>query len=232
VKPPPQLLLKIYRTLLDHFGHRKWWPAETPFEVIVGAILTQNTSWKNVEKAIQNLKNARALNIQTLYRMPHRQLARLIRPAGYFNVKAERLKNFLNFLFKKYQADLPKLFAAPLAELRTELLLVKGIGPETADSILLYAAQKPSFVVDTYTKRIFSRHGFFLEDSSYEDVQAFFMKRLPLRAALFNDYHAQIVKVGNSLCRRTRPLCQSCPLEFLFKIRSLKPSLSHPPGVC
>lgn len=213
-----KLLQKIYQVLYRRFGPRHWWPGDSPFEVIVGAILTQNTSWKNVEKAIRNLKSAGALRAASLHRMPAGKLARLIRPAGYYNIKARRLKNFLEFLFKRYPGSIEKLFSEPGAKLRAELLDVNGIGPETADSILLYAGQKPFFVVDAYTKRIFSRHHIFSENASYDEVQKFFMSRLPQKVSLFNDYHAQLVKVGNTLCFRRRPRCGDCPLNFLFQL--------------
>lgn len=218
MKATRRLLTRIYEVLYRAFGPRHWWPADSAFEVIVGAILTQNTSWKNVEKAIWRLREEKVLNARALYRMPQKRLAEMIRSAGYFNVKAQRLKNFLDFLFKRYGGSIKKVFAQPGDELRRQLLQVKGIGPETADSILLYAGQKPFFVVDAYTKRIFSRHHFFHEGSKYEDVQAFFMRRLPHDVSLFNDYHAQIVKVGNTLCLRSKPKCQECPLNFLFDL--------------
>ncbi len=229
MKATPALLLKIYRRLHQAFGHHHWWPGDSAFEVIVGAILTQNTSWKNVEKAIQNLKKAKVLNPKLLSRMPEKHLAQLIRPAGYFNIKARRLKNFLNFLNQKYGGSLSRLFSKSGAGLRQELLEVNGIGPETADSILLYAGQKPFFVVDAYTKRIFFRHHFFDDDIKYSEVQDFFMKRLPPRAALYNDYHAQLVKVGNTFCHRSKPKCSECPLNFLFDLehRIFEPPSQH-----
>src|SRR3972149_12314300 len=151
-------LEKIYKKLFTAFGPQRWWPGDTPFEVIVGAILTQNTAWKNVEKAIHNLKKAKVLQSKKMHDLSERELAKLIRPAGYFNIKAKRLKYFLNYLFDNYGGSLNRMFKKRTDALRRELLQVNGIGPETADSILLYAGNHPVFVVDAYTKRIFSRH--------------------------------------------------------------------------
>ena len=199
-----------------HFGPRGWWPADTPFEVMVGAILTQNTSWKNVEKAIANLRKKRFLSPRGIDRLNRRQLASLIRPAGYYNVKAKRLKNFVNFLKVRYNYSIKAMSSRPPEALRNELLGVNGIGPETADSILLYAAEKPVFVIDAYTRRIFSRHGFVKEDIDYHRLQALFTDSLPKKSSLFNEYHALLVEVGKNFCKRT-PLCGECPLEGVSK---------------
>jgi len=217
-----KLLLRIYGTLRKKFGFLDWWPGDSRFEVIVGAILTQNTAWKNVEKAILNLKQAKELFPKAMLRMPAPVLAKRIRPAGYYNVKSRRLKYFLGFLFREYHGSLSRMFAGDGPILREKLLGVNGIGPETADSILLYAGEKPFFVVDAYTKRIFSRHGFVGESDDYGAVQEFFMSRLPRKVRLFNDYHAQIVNLGKFFCKRTKPLCESCPLAFLFKGKKLE----------
>ena len=154
-----------------HFGHQQWWPGETPFEVCVGAILTQNTSWSNVERAIANLKGARVLEARTLFALDESQLATLLRPAGYFNVKARRLRSFLRVLVEEYDGDLERLFAGETATVRERLLAINGVGPETADSMLLYAGGHHRFVIDAYTKRIFQRHGWSSTDASYEDLQ-------------------------------------------------------------
>jgi len=204
----------IYKKLYSHFGPQHWWPAESPFEVMVGAILTQNTNWQNVEKAMGNLKMHKLLNPHKLYRLPHKILARLIKPAGYYNVKAKRLKEFLGFLMKSYQGNLKKMSLDNLKELRSRLLSVNGIGPETADSILLYALEKPVFVVDAYTKRILSRHLLIKEDTNYEETQNLFMKNLKTDVRLFNEYHALLVKLGKELCLKRRPKCQICPLKY------------------
>ncbi|MFH1775991.1 MAG: endonuclease III domain-containing protein [Candidatus Omnitrophota bacterium] len=203
--------LVIYNLLYKNFGRQYWWPASTPFEVVVGAILTQNTSWKNVEQAIGNLKRHALLSPQKLNQQSLKRIAVLIRPAGYFNVKAKRLKNFIDFLFQKYQGNLDDLFKRPTMQLRTELLGINGIGPETADSIILYAAHKPIFVVDAYTKRIFKRHNLLNGYDNYEDVQGLFMNNLKPNTKKYNEYHALIVKLGKDYCRK-KPRCEVCPL--------------------
>ncbi|TAN60973.1 endonuclease III domain-containing protein [bacterium] len=203
----------IYDKLYRCFGPQDWWPGDGPFEVIVGAILTQNTNWQNVSRAIDNLKRAKVLTPQKLHSLPLNKLARLIRPSGYFNIKAKRLKSFLNFLFKNYQGKLEKMFSLPLDELRQEILSVKGIGPETADSILLYAGNYPVFVVDAYTKRIFSRKKLFCEDVDYHRAQEIFMGNLKKDVQLYNEYHALIVRLGKDFCKKTKPKCAICPIR-------------------
>jgi len=206
-----KILLKIYDKLYKHFGPRHWWPADTPFEVIIGAILTQNTSWKNVEKAILNLKKRNLLTPRALRKIGLRQLGSAVKSAGFYNVKAERIKSFVNFLFIRYNDNIKAMLLRPLPSLREELLSVKGIGPETADSILLYAAGKPVFVIDAYTKRIFSRHKLIKGDIQYDRLQGLFMNNLPRKASLFNEYHALLVEAGKVFCK-TKPLCKGCPL--------------------
>ena len=213
--------MQLYRRLHRHYGDLDWWPGETPLEVSVGAILTQNTAWTNVEKAIRQLKASRSLSVSVLHRMSHKRLGRLIRAAGYFNVKARRLKNFISFLQGRYAGSLKKMFRQPTPRLREELLSVNGVGPETADSILLYAGEKPSFVIDAYTKRILSRHGVMAYENSYDDFQALFMKHLPRSASFYNQYHALFVNVGKDFCRK-RPLCASCPLNGWRNVPPLK----------
>jgi endonuclease III related protein len=207
-----KLLTTLYSELLGFFGHRNWWPAGTPFEVCVGAILTQNTSWKNVVQAISNLKAASALDANTIHRLPLDELADLIRPAGYFNVKAKRLRNFVDHLVLEHGSNLNSLFASPAADLRNELLAINGIGKETADSIMLYAAQIPIFVVDAYTRRVLLRHGIIDERADYDTIQRIFNENLPEKVELFNDFHAQIVAVGHHFCRK-KPICGECPLK-------------------
>ena len=209
-----EILEQIYDKLFSFFGPQHWWPGETPFEVIVGAILTQNTSWANVRKAIGNLKNDNLLSPVALKKVSINKLARLIRPSGYYNQKAKKLKNFTSFLFSKYQGNLKKMFRQELIKLREELLSVNGIGPETADSILLYALDMPIFVVDAYTKRILSRHKLIPEDFDYHRVQEIFMKNLKPEAKFFNEYHALLVKLGKDICK-TKPNCVICPLKEL-----------------
>ncbi len=206
-------LLKIYKLLYERFGPRRWWPGDTKLEIIIGAILTQNTAWVNVEKAIANLKSARLLKVKGLSRVPKKRIARLIRPAGYYNIKSQRIKNFLGFLNTAYGGSIKRMFSTETRRLRTEILDVKGIGPETADSILLYAGEKPAFVIDAYTKRIFSRHGYIREDASYEAVQAIFLRHLPKDVRLFNEFHALIVELGKDLCKSKKPLCNKCPIR-------------------
>lgn len=204
-------LLLLFDRLLGRYGHRSWWPAETPFEVCVGAILTQNTNWGNVEKAIKRLKDADCLSLAAINRLAPLALAELIRPAGYFRVKADRLQCFTRYVLQQYQGSLDLLFAEPLLRCRDQLLGVRGIGPETADSILLYAGGKPSFVVDAYTRRIFSRIGLVPQTIGYEPLRQLFMEALPADVNLFNEYHALIVELGKQLCR-TIPRCSSCCL--------------------
>ena len=206
-------LKRIYNLLYKQFGPRNWWPGDTRLEIIVGAILTQNTAWANVEKAIKNLKSRDLLKIDTLSRLPKKKLARLIKPAGYYNIKAARVKNFLDFLRKEYNGSLTRMFRTRTQALRKKLLGVNGIGPETADSILLYAGGKPVFVVDAYTKRIFSRHRFIDQDADYTSIQNFFLKNLPRDAKMFNEFHALIVELGKDLCKASKPLCDNCSLR-------------------
>lgn len=204
--------MTIYRRLLQAFGPQGWWPGRTTFEVAVGAILTQNTNWANAEKAIGNLRSAGALTPRAMAALHHRRLASLIRPSGYYNVKTHRLIAFLRYLGERHGLKMKNLMNTPAGDLRRELLEVRGIGPETADSILLYAAGRPVFVVDAYTRRIFSRHGFVDGKISYHDLQDFFHRRLPRDAALFNEYHALVVRLGKSMCRPKNPSCGECPL--------------------
>ncbi len=214
-------LLDIYNTLYNHFGPQDWWPGDTPFEVAVGAILTQNTNWGNVEKAIINLKKEKALNAKTLNRMPHEQLASLIRPAGYFNIKAKRLKNFLSFLSNHHNGSMKRMSNDGVSALRQDLLGVNGIGPETADSILLYALGKPVFVIDAYTKRILERHNIVPGEITYHELQELFHNNLPRDLKLFNEYHALFVMLGKDYCK-PKPKCSDCPLDILGGNRKWK----------
>lgn len=208
----PILLLTIYHRLLERFGPRHWWPGETPFEVIVGAILTQATAWRNVEKAIANLKAAGALTPVGMAALSQARLAELIRPAGYHQVKARKLRAFLEYLDHDYAGNLERLLTRPMAQLRPELLACFGIGPETADSILLYAAGQPSFVVDAYTRRIFARLRVVSATIGYEPLRAMFMAHLPTDVHLFNEYHALLVALGQQHCLKHRPDCPTCPI--------------------
>jgi endonuclease-3 related protein len=207
----------IYQKLYFFFGPQHWWPADTPFEVMIGAILTQNTSWSNVEKAIRNLKDKKLLTPTKVYKLSPQKLGALIKPTGYYNIKARRIKNFLRFFSTSYQASIKRISLAGVQELRRQLLCVNGIGPETADSMLLYALSKPVFVVDAYTKRILHRHGLIKEDWGYDQVQALFVKCLKPRARLFNEYHALLVRLGKEFCLKKKPKCALCPLQPLLR---------------
>ena len=210
------LYIKVFEQLLKTFGPQAWWPAETPFEVMVGAVLTQNTAWTNVERAIANLKASGAFEPEALLLMPDPELAALIRPAGYYNVKARRLKALLDYFVMRYRADPARMRAEPPAMLRRELLDVNGVGPETADSILLYALGHPSFVVDAYTRRIFSRLGMVEAGIDYHSLQRRFMDALPEDPTIYNEYHALIVTLGKEICR-PQPKCGRCPLREMCR---------------
>jgi len=205
-------LIAIYESLSNHFGPRHWWPGESNLEVCIGAVLTQNTAWKNVEKAIANLKASVKLELHHLAAVPEKKLAELIKPSGYYNLKAKRLRALLSFLAGCNGGDwrgyLRKL---KLETAREKLLSVYGIGPETADSILLYAAQRPSFVIDAYSLRFGGRYGIFPEKTGYEAAREYFMKKLPHRTRLYNEYHALLVALGHNYCK-PKPLCGECPL--------------------
>ena len=210
---PQARLMEVFDLLLKRYGPLHWWPAETPFEVCVGAILTQNTNWLNVEKAIENLKKGGVLSIEALWEIDRERLAELIRPSGFFNVKSDRLKEFIGWVLERH-GSLDAMFEGEWLALRDELLAVRGIGRETCDSILLYAGGKPSFVVDAYTRRLFSRLGVVGESDDYEQVRSLFMNALPPDRALFNEYHALIVEQCKRHCRK-KPLCDGCPLKGL-----------------
>lgn len=207
-----QTLMAFYEAMHRRFGPQHWWPGDTPLEVCVGAILTQNTNWTNVQRAIANLKSAGCMSVGALHALKPSALAELIRPAGYFNVKAKRLKNFIAAVHAHSAQDLQAFLDRPVAALREALLEIRGVGRETADSIILYAAGKPSFVVDAYTYRILLRHGLISPDDDYEAIKELMESSLPADVALWNDYHAQLVAVGKQYCRPTAR-CPGCPLE-------------------
>jgi endonuclease-3 related protein len=213
-----KLLLDIYRRLEAAYGDPGWWPGDTPFEVAVGAVLTQNTSWRNVEKAIERLKKAGLLSPEALRELTVEELAGYIVSAGYYNVKARRLKSLIDFLWAECGGRVEALADMPLRETRERLLSVKGIGPETADSILLYAACVPTFVVDAYTQRVLSRHGLMSEDAGYDEIKAVFEDNLEPDATTFNRFHALLVKCGHLHCK-PKPDCNGCPLEGLLTAR-------------
>ncbi len=206
------ILERIYQKLYDDYGPQHWWPGNSAFEIIIGAILTQNTAWRNAEKAINNLKQHKALSVAAIKNIPVRELAKLIKPAGYYNQKAKKLKNFIRFLFSNYQGNIRKMQSSDLDLLRMQLLEVNGIGPETADSILLYAAAKPIFVVDAYTRRVLSRHNLISPQASYDEIQNYFMSNMDNDVKMFNEYHALIVRLGKQVCK-TKPQCEACPLK-------------------
>ena len=213
---PLPVLHQYYDALFRAHGEQRWWPARTPFEVIVGAILVQNTTWVNAARAIANLRAAKLLTPAALARVPLFRLARLIRSSGYFRQKARKLNAFVEFLLKEHRDSLKAMFATPTAELREQLLRVHGIGPETADSILLYAGNHPVFVIDAYTRRILIRHGLSQGKESYEELRGLFEKSLPLDAQLFNEYHALIVRTGKHHCQARAASCSNCALrQFL-----------------
>jgi endonuclease-3 related protein len=219
------ILIKMYERLYSAFGPRQWWPGDTPFEVAVGAILTQNTNWSNVEKAIANLKKGKLLSARAIHGLDKGRLARLIRPAGYFNIKAKRLKAFVGFLVRQYGGSLRRMLKQNIHSVREELLAVHGVGPETADSIILYALEKPVFVIDAYTRRVLSRHGILSYDEPYDKYQELFHRTFETDSdgeesvtSFFNEFHALFVEVGKTYCRPREPLCEHCPLKEIRRI--------------
>jgi len=207
-------VFKIYQKLYDYYGKQHWWPADSKFEIMIGAILTQNTSWRNVEKAIENLKQKNLINPKKLSKLSISELSNLIRPSGFYNIKAKRLRSFLNFINTKYSGSIEKMRQEKVSILRAQLLSVSGIDEETADSILLYGLDKPIFMIDAYTRRIFSRHGYFDAKVRYPSIQKFFMDNLPKKTKIYNEYHALLVKLAKDFCQ-TKPKCQRCPIKAL-----------------
>jgi endonuclease III related protein len=214
------VLSDYFHALYDAYGPQHWWPGRSRFEVIIGAILTQNSSWTNVVAAIKNLRSARLLTPSAINAVPLAKLARLIRPSGYFRQKAKKLKSFTHFLFSVHSGSLTRMFRTPTTTLREQLLAVHGIGPETADSILLYAGDHPVFVIDAYTRRILERHGFATPKHSHEDLRTFFEISLPRDTQLFNEFHALIVHTGKHFCRKSNPTCSTCPLNSFLPQRA------------
>lgn len=214
----------VYQRLWDAYGPQQWWPGDSPFEVMIGAVLVQNTAWKNVQRAIENLRDVDLLTPVELHAVPPAELEELIRPAGYFRMKARRLRNLLDYLFQQHDGSLDTMFSLDTETLRHELLAINGIGPETADSILLYAGEKPIFVVDTYTNRVLKRHGWIDYEADYHAIQQFFQSQLEVETDLYNEYHALLVRVGHLHCRKT-PKCDECPLSELLP----EDGIRHPP---
>ncbi len=206
------VLIDIYQRMVDHFGPQHWWPGDSPFEIMLGAVLTQNTNWQNVEKAIANLKEAGCLSYEAMAGMPREEIAALIRPAGYYNVKADRLCNLFAMITNNWDGDLSYFLDQPRGVVREELLNVKGVGPETADAMVLYAAGYPIFVVDAYTHRILSRHEIIPVDYGYFEIQELLMDNLTEDVELYNEYHALLVQTGKQFCKKTKPQCEKCPL--------------------
>jgi endonuclease-3 related protein len=206
-------LLQVYDRLLAYLGPQNWWPGDSPLEVLIGAVLVQNTSWANAEKAIDNLREADLLDVHALAETTQDELEVLLRPAGYFRQKSARLRNVLAYVVDRRHGSLESMAAATTATLREELLAIKGIGPETADAILLYALEKPSFVVDTYTHRILARHNWIDAEADYHQIKDHFESELPDDPALFNEYHALLVQVGKQYCKKSDPKCDECPLQ-------------------
>ena len=219
------MIRAIYGKLYRHFGPQHWWPGETPFEVAAGAVLTQSTAWTNAHRAVLELKGRGLLSPRALSRVPRRHLAARIRSSGYFNQKAERLLALSRFILRRYGGSMARMRRAPAPRLREELLALPGIGPETADSILLYALNKPVFVVDAYTRRVLARHSLIRWDATYDEIQTLFREALPRSQRLFNEYHALLVALGKGFCRRTRPRCGECPLR---KVGRLVIEISNP----
>lgn len=205
---------KFYHELYNSYGPQGWWPGESKLECVLGAILTQNTSWKNVEKAIENLKRGNLISVEKLKMMTADELAALIRPSGYFNQKALKIKNFINLIVRDYSGSLDKLLGEERSVLRGKLLSIRGIGPETADSIMLYAGEIPVFVIDAYTYRVMSRHGLVPVETSYSEMQEIITDSLAENADIFNEFHALLVKVGKEHCKKRTPQCKGCPLEY------------------
>lgn len=206
---------EAFELLHSYYGDQQWWPADTAFEILVGAVLTQNTSWSNVEKAIVNLKEAGVLELEQILSMDDSVLADYIRPSGYYNLKAGRLKNLLRMISDVYEGSLELLMEDDWRNARENLLSVRGVGPETADAILLYVCEKPVFVVDSYTYRVFSRHNMVEEETDYHSIQETFMDNLEHDTRTLNEYHALIVQVVKDFCRKSKPLCSTCPLKDL-----------------
>ena len=215
---PAALIRSIYGKLLRRFGPQHWWPGDTPFEVAVGAVLTQSTAWTNAHRAVLELRGRGLLHPARLSRVPRRRLAGWIRSSGYFNQKADRLLALSRFIQRRYGGSMARMRRVPASRLREEFLAIPGIGPETADSILLYALEKPAFVVDAYTRRVLARHSLIRWDAAYGEIQDLFLEALPKSPKLFNEYHALFVALGKGFCRRTRPRCEGCPLQGVGRL--------------
>jgi endonuclease-3 related protein len=220
--PTREKLNRMYELMERAFGPQHWWPGESAFEMMVGAVLTQNTNWRNVEKAVDNLKAEGLMSPEKLHALPVARLAELIRPAGYFNIKAKRLRNLIRWFMEEFRGDVASMQRCSVSDLRERLLSVSGVGRETCDSIILYALHKPTFVVDAYTYRILLRHGIIDESADYDEIKETFESNLSSDAKLFNEFHALLVRVGKLYCKKTA-LCEKCPLDALFADKSERP---------
>jgi endonuclease-3 related protein len=218
-------LIQIYDRLLEHYGPQNWWPADSPFEVMIGAVLTQAAAWSNVEKALANLKNADALSSEAIRIMPLSDLAQLVYPSGYYNAKARKLKALCDFLHDRFADDIDRMAQVPTSEIRAELLGVYGIGDETADDIILYALNHPMFVIDTYTRRLMHRLGMVDENVNYSAIQSMFMDNLVQNTKSFNEYHALIVRHSVVSCKK-RPVCVGCPMLDICETGLSNPQIS------
>jgi endonuclease III related protein len=213
-----EMLRRFYATLLESFGPQGWWPARTRWEVILGAILTQNTTWRNATLALKNLRKAGLLAQRSLRQVPLGDLEQLVRPAGFYRQKARALHNFANWIDRAHGGSLDSLFSLSVDQARAQLLALNGIGPETADAILLYCGRQPVFVADAYTRRILSRHRLLSESASYDSAQQFLHQHLPPEEALFNEFHALLVEAAKRFCHRNVARCEECPLgKYLEK---------------
>lgn len=217
-----KILLDLYRRMHRHYGPTRWWPGDTPFEIAVGAILTQNTAWTNVERAIANLKKEKLLSPRAIINAPSQQLESALRPSGYFRQKADRLRTFSRFLLEHHRGSIRHMARTPLDRLRPQLLALHGIGPETADDILLYACHLPVFVIDAYTRRILARHALLEKPLGYEALRALFESQLPANVGLYQEYHALLVLTAKDYCR-ARPDCERCPLKPLLPADGPRP---------
>lgn len=230
IKQVQAVLMDIYHRMYATFGDRRWWPAETAEEVVIGAILVQSVAWSNVVKAIDCLRQRGLLSLEALHAAPLEVVAECVVPTRYYRAKAQKLKAFAAHVHERHDGSLERMFEQDTETLREELLSVYGIGPETADDILLYAAGKPSFVIDAYTKRIFSRLGLIDERIGYEPLRAWFMRHLPADVALYNNYHALIDAIGHHFCSVRRPACTSCPLRAVCRHASSQAAEAQPAG--
>lgn len=210
---PGEVLNTYYEVLLRQFGPQGWWPARTRLEVILGAILTQNTNWQNAARAIARLRDAGFLHWSRLQKASAAEIEECVRPAGYFRQKARTIRNFAEWLHSVHQGSLDRLFAQSAEDARSQLLALRGLGPETADAILLYAGKLPFFVADAYTRRILARHNLISDGNGYQSAQSFLHQHLPADERLFNEFHALLVEAGKRHCKRQQAQCQGCPLE-------------------